>query len=226
MTTSAQAFKDAIYQQISRLGKAVSSPKRLEILDLLCQGPRTVEVLAKEAHLTVANASRHLQILHAARLVEAERRGLFVLYRLATGRVCEFARTMRSLAEERLAEMEQLVRRFLAGREGTEPVDREQLLTRIRAGAVTVLDVRPTEEFRAGHIPGAVSVPLRELPRRLADLPRDRDIVAYCRGPYCVLAVEAVSLLRRHGFTAYRLDWGVPDWRAHGLAVESVKEAP
>jgi len=218
-------FKDAIYEQFARIGKAVSSPKRLEILDLLCQGERTVDVLAKESGLTVANASQHLQVLRASRLVEAEKVGLFVTYRLADQAVCEFFRAMRILAESRLAEVEQIKRRFLEGREGMEPVDRDVLLKRVREGVVTVLDVRPEEEYRAGHIPGAISIPLKEMERRLSDLPRDQEIVAYCRGPYCVLSIQAVEMLRANGFHAVRLEEGVQDLRAMGFPISVGKES-
>ena len=214
-----RAFKDAIYEQFARIGKAVSSPKRLELLDLLCQGPRTVEVLAKESGLTVANASQHLQILRAARLIEAEKEGLFVNYRLADQTVCEFFRTMRVLAESRLAEVEQIKRRFLEGKEGMEPVDGQALMELVEKGAVTVLDVRPVEEYNAGHIPGAISIPLRELQLRLMDLPRDQEIVAYCRGPYCVLSIQAVEMLRAKGFQAVRLEEGIQDLRALGFPI-------
>ncbi|MHC4243626.1 MAG: ArsR/SmtB family transcription factor [Planctomycetota bacterium] len=212
-------FKDAIYEQFARIGKAVSSPKRLELLDLLCQGPRTVEVLAKESGLTLANASQHLQVLRATRLVEAEKEGLFVIYRLADQTVCEFFRTMRVLAESRLAEVEQIKRRFLEGREGMEPVDREALLELVREGAVTVLDVRPIEEYNAGHIPGALSIPLKELQLHLTALPRNQEIVAYCRGPYCVLSIQAVEMLRAKGFQAVRLEEGIQDLRAMGFPI-------
>jgi len=212
-------FKDAIYEQFARIGKAVSSPKRLELLDLLCQGERTVEVLAKESGLAVANASQHLQVLRAARLVEAEKAGLFVVYRLADQTVCEFFRTMRVLAESRLAEVELIKRRFLEGREGMEPVDRDELLVRVREEAVTVLDVRPVEEYNAAHIPGALSIPLKELKLHLSELPRDQEIVAYCRGPFCVLSVQAVEMLRGMGFHAVRLEEGISDWRAMGFPV-------
>jgi len=214
-----RAFKDAIYEQFARIGKAVSSPRRLELLDLLCQGPRTVEILAKESGLTVANASQHLQVLRAARLVAAEKEGLFVSYRLADQTVCEFFRTMRVLAERRLAEVEQIKRRFLDGREGMEPVDRKALLELVRKEAVTVLDVRPVEEYNAGHIPGAISIPLKELQLRLLDLPRDAEIVAYCRGPYCVLSIQAVEMLRAKGFHAVRLEEGIQDLRALGFPI-------
>jgi rhodanese-related sulfurtransferase len=214
-----RAFKDAIYEQFARIGKAVSSPKRLELLDLLCQSERTVEMLAKESGLTIANASQHLQVLRAARLVEAEKEGLYVMYRLADQTICEFFRVMRVLAESRLAEIEQIQRRFLEGREGMEPVDREALLELVREGAVTVLDVRPIEEYNAGHIPGAISIPLKELKLHLAELPRDQEIVAYCRGPYCVLSIQAVEMLRAKGFHAVRLEEGIQDLRAMGFPI-------
>ena len=220
-----RAFKDAIYDQFARIGKAVSSPKRLELLDLLCQGERTVDVLAKESGLTIANASQHLQVLRAARLVEAEKEGLFVVYRLADQTVCEFFRAMRILAENRLAEVEQIKHRFLEGKQGMEPVDREALIERVREGAVTVLDVRPVEEYTAGHIPGALSIPLNDLALQLAGLPRDRDIVAYCRGPYCVLSIEAVEMLRAKGFHAVRMEEGIQDLRAIGFPITEGQEA-
>jgi rhodanese-related sulfurtransferase len=214
-----RAFKDEIYEQFARIGKAVSSPKRLELLDLLCQGERTVEVLAKESGLAIANASQHLQVLHAARLVAAEKEGLFVIYRLADQTVCEFFRVMRVLAESRLAEVDQIKRRFLEGREGMQPVDREALLKLVREGAVTVLDVRPVEEYNAGHIPGALSIPLKDLKLHLSELPRDQEIVAYCRGPYCVLSIQAVEMLRAKGFQAVRLEEGIQDLRAMGFPI-------
>ena len=225
MKTPNRAFKDAIYEQFARIGKAVSSPKRLELLDLLCQGPRTVEVLAQESSLSVANASQHLQVLRAARLVEAEKEGLFVNYRLADQTVCEFFHAMRVLAESRLAEVEQIKRRFLEGREGMQPVDREALLELVRKGAVTVLDVRPVEEYRAGHIPDALSIPLKALKQHLTELPRDREIVAYCRGPYCVLSIEAVEMLRKKGFNAIRLEEGIQDLRAKGFPIATEEPA-
>ena len=219
MASRNRRFKTAIYEQFARIGKAISNPGRLELLDLLCQGPRTVEALAKEAGLGLANTSQHLKALREARLVEAEKSGLFVTYRLADDQVCRFFRSLRSLAEVRLTEVGEITRRFLDARQGLQPVDREQLLAKMRDGAVTVLDVRPTEEYRAGHLPGALSVPLKELERRLAELPHDREIVAYCRGPYCVLAVEAVEFLSSRGFAAFRLEEGVPDWQAKGFPV-------
>lgn len=219
MKNSNRQFKDAIYEQFSRIGKAVSSPKRLELLDLLCQGAKNVETLAQETGLTIANTSQHLQTLRTARLVEAEKDGFYVTYHLADQMVCEFFRSMRVLAENRLAEIEMIKRQFLEGREGMEPVDRIDLLKRVNEGAVTLLDVRPVVEYRSGHIPGALSVPLRKLEDLLSELPRNRDIVAYCRGPYCVLAVEAVELLRKNGFKAIRLEEGVQDWMAMGFTI-------
>jgi rhodanese-related sulfurtransferase len=214
-----RAFKDQIYEQLARVGKAVSSPRRLELLDLLCQAPRTVEELAREANQSVANASQHLKVLRAARLVEAEKAGLFVTYRLADPAVADFYRHLRLLAESRLAEIERVVRDHIEGRGPMEPIDREALLRRAAQGEVTVLDVRPAEEYEAGHIPGAVSVPLNELEGLLERLPRDQEIVAYCRGPYCLFAVEAVEILRAHGYRAMRLDDSLSDWRARGLPV-------
>jgi rhodanese-related sulfurtransferase len=213
-------FKNAVYEQLARIGKAVSSPKRLELLDLLCQAPRTVESLSQEANLTIANASQHLKVLLAARLVEAEKNGLFVTYRLADPAVGHFFLSLRSLAELRLAEIDRAVRQYMNGPGSMELLDREVLLERVAKGEVTVLDVRPVEEFEAGHIPGALSMPVKELESRLGQLPRDQEIVAYCRGPYCLLAVEAVERLRSLGFQATRLEDGVFDWRARGLAIE------
>ena len=225
MVSQNRAFKDSIYEQFARIGKAIDSPKRLELLDLLCQSERTVEALAKESNLSTANASQHLHVLRAARLVEAEKNGLFVTYRLADADVCSLVRSVRLLAEKSLLEVEAIAKQFLKGRGNLEPVEREKLVEEVRKGAVTVLDVRPAEEYIAGHIPGAVSVPLKELERCLSDLPRHQQIVAYCRGPYCVLAVQAVEILRAQGFHAVRLEDGVPDWRARGLPVAEGEQA-
>ncbi|MBT3175948.1 MAG: metalloregulator ArsR/SmtB family transcription factor [Desulfobacula sp.] len=213
-------FKDEIYDQFSRIGKAVSSPKRLELLDILCQGERTVEILARETSLTVANTSQHLQVLKNSRLVEQQKKGLYVVYSPAP-MVCEFFFSMRQVAENRIAEIEQIKNQFLAGKKGMEPVDRDALIKRIQNNDVTILDVRPPEEFKAGHIDGALSVPLNELELMLAKLPKNKEIVAYCRGPYCVLSVEAVELLNGKGYHAVRLEEGVQDWRAMGLSVAS-----
>jgi rhodanese-related sulfurtransferase/DNA-binding transcriptional ArsR family regulator len=219
MTTPGRRFKDTIYEQFARIGKAVSAPKRLELLDLLCQGPRTVEALAEQAALSVANASQHLRILRTARLVDAEKQGLYVEYRLADEAVARFYVALRGLAEARLGEVEQVTREYLDARGALEPVESDELIRRVRTGEVTVLDVRPVEEYRAGHIPGALSVPVGDLKARIKELPRDREVVAYCRGPYCVMAVEAVTILRARGFTAHRMEQGVTDWRARGWRV-------
>lgn len=224
MKNSNRQFKDDIYEQFSRIGKAVSSPKRLELLDLLCQGEKTVECLSRETGLTSANTSQHLQVLYAARLVETEKQGLYVKYRLADQMVCEFFRSMRMLAENRLAEIEMISRRFLKFRDGMQGVDRNDLLKRVRNGAVTVLDVRPAEEYRTGHIPGARSVPLEKLKKMLSRLPKDQEIVAYCRGPYCVLAIQAVEMLQEKGFKAIRLKEGVQDWLAMGFSISVGEE--
>jgi rhodanese-related sulfurtransferase len=224
MKSPNRKFKDAIYEQFSRIGKAVSSPKRLELLDLLCQGEKTVETLTQETGLTLANTSQHLQVLRAARMIEAEKEGLYVKYRLADQMVCGFLRSMRVLAENRLAEIEMIKRQFLKGRKGMEPVDRNDLLKRVKEGAVIVLDVRPAEEYHAGHIPGALSVPLEQLNKLFSKLPKNKEIVAYCRGPYCVLAVQAVEILQKKGFKAVRLEEGVQDWVAMGFSVSKGEE--
>lgn len=224
MTAAHRRFKDQIYEQLARVGKAVAAPKRLELLDLLSQGPRTVEALAEQASLSVANASQHLQVLRAARLVEAEKRGLYVEYRLAGDDVSRFFLSLRGLAESRLAEMEQVTRAYFEQRGAMEPVRGDELLRRVESGEVTVLDVRPAEEYRAGHIPGALSIPVTELKARIKDVPKGREVVAYCRGPYCVMAVEAVELLRKKGYRAHRMELGVADWRLRGLRVETGDE--
>lgn len=217
-------FKDAIYEQFARIGKAVSAPKRLELLDLLCQGPRSVERLAVEMGMSVANTSQHLQVLRAARLVDTEKRGLYVEYRLADDEVCRFFQGLRRVAELRLAEVERVTRTYHEQRGALEPVNRDELLRRVRHGEVTLLDVRPSEEFEAGHIPGALSIPLSELKKRLTSLSRTRDVVAYCRGPYCVMAMDAVDLLRKKGFRADRLEHGVVEWRARRWRIETGRD--
>jgi rhodanese-related sulfurtransferase len=224
MTTDGRQLKDAVYEQIARISKAAAAPKRLELLDLLSQGPRTVEALASLAGITVGNASQHLKILRAARLVDAQKQGLYVEYRLSDDEVARFFVVLRTLAKSRLAEIEGVAREYFAHRGALEAVQGDELVRRVRSGEVTVLDVRPVEEFRAGHIPGARSVPITELSARLQEIPKDCDVVAYCRGPYCVMAVEAAELLRRKGFTAYRMEQGVADWRARGWRIE--KTAP
>jgi rhodanese-related sulfurtransferase/DNA-binding transcriptional ArsR family regulator len=221
MSVAHRRFKDAIYEQLARVGKAVSAPKRLELLDLLCQGPRTVEALAAHAAISVANASQHLQVLRAARLIHAEKKGLYVEYRLAADDVGDFFVALRGLAETRLAEVDQVARAYFDERGGMEPVQGDELMRRVKSGAVTVLDVRPPEEYRAGHIPGALSIPVGELKARLKELPKGREVVAYCRGPYCVMAVEAVELLQKKGFQAHRMEQGIVEWRARGFRVQA-----
>lgn len=218
------SLNSAIYQQIARIGQATGSPSRLELLDLLSQGPRTVDALAKQTSQSFASTSHHLQVLRRARLVDAEKAGLYVTYRLADPQVGEFFLELRRLAESRLAEVQQVTREYLEQRGALEPVDNEELVRRVRAGEVTVIDVRPREEYVAGHIPGAISVPLADLPKRLRDLCKRHDIVAYCRGPYCVMALDAVDLLRRKGFRAQRLEHGVGEWRAQGWRVDTGEE--
>jgi rhodanese-related sulfurtransferase/DNA-binding transcriptional ArsR family regulator len=215
------SLKAAIYEQIARIGQATASPSRLELLDLLSQGPRTVEALAQQISQSVATTSHHLQVLRRARLVDAEKAGVYVTYRLADPRVGEYFLELRRLAESRLTEVQQVTRQYLEQRGALEPVDNEELARRVRAGEVTVIDVRPREEYVAGHIPGAISVPLADLPKRLRDLRKRDEIVAYCRGPYCVMSIDAVDLLRRKGFRAQRLEHGVAEWRAQGWRVDS-----
>ncbi len=213
--------KEQLYEQFSRIGKAVSSPQRLELLDLLCQGERPVENLAKEAKLSFANASRHLQILRGARLVTTRKEGTRIYYRLADDEVCSFFRSMRSLAERRLSEVHQIMADYFENRQSLEPADRISLLERARQGSVTILDVRPRLEYQSSHLPYAVSIPLQELKFRLDELPMNQEIVAYCRGPYCVLAQEAVKYLHSKGYKAVRLEDGVHEWNEAGLPVES-----
>lgn len=224
MAKSNRAFKDGIYEQLARVGKAVSAPKRLELLDLLCQGPRTVEVLAGQAAISVANASQHLKVLRASQLVAAEKQGLYVNYRLADAEVARFFVTLRQLATSRLVEIELVTREYFERRGALEAVEGADFVSRVRSGEVTVLDVRPVEEYQAGHIPGARSIPVSELEARLKEVPNDREVIAYCRGPYCVMAAEAVNLLRRKGFTAHRMELGVADWRARGWRVATAPD--
>lgn len=213
-------FKDRLFGQFARVGKAISSPRRLEIVDLLAQGERTVEEIAKETSVSVASASQHLQVLKASRMVEARREGLYVHYRLADEEVFRTWQAVRTFAESRLAEVDEVIDAYLEDRDALEAVDAAELMERMSDGSVVVLDVRPEEEYRAGHIPGALSVPVDALDAALQTLPKDREIVAYCRGPYCVFSDEAVALLRSRGYRAYRLRQGLPDWRAAGMPVE------
>lgn len=213
-------FKTAIYEQIARIGKAAASPARLEILDLLAQGARTVEAVAAGIGQSIANTSHHLQVLRGARLVETRKDGVYVTYRLADRQVGDFVLTLRTLAHTRLTEIERVTRDYLEQRGALEAVGNAELLRRVRSGQVTVIDVRPSEEFEAGHIPNAISVPLPELKKRLRELPKHREVVVYCRGPYCVMAVDAVEILRVRGFRAHRMELGVAEWRAAGGRIQ------
>lgn len=218
--TAHREFKDRLFEQFARVGKALASPKRLEIVDLLSQGERPVEEIARETAMSVASASQHLQALKAARMVESRREGLYVRYRLADEDVFRTWQAVRALAESRLAEVDRVVEAYLEDRDALEAVDATELMERLSDGSVVVLDARPGEEYRAGHIPGALSVPVDALEAGLQTLPKDRDLVAYCRGPYCVFSDEAVAFLRARGYRARRLRQGLPDWRAAGMPVE------
>jgi len=224
---SGRKFKDDLYKQFSLIGRALASPRRLEVLEVLAQGERSVEALAREVAQPLANTSHHLQVLREARLVEARKEGLRVYYRLADAAVFELIHIVRTVAESRLAEVERIVEKYLSARDELDPVSQHELLDRVRAGTVIVLDVRPAEEYQAGHIAGAKSIPVGELERRLAELASGQEIVAYCRGPYCVMAYKAVEILRASGHHARRLVDGFPEWRAEGFPVEaSAPEVP
>lgn len=216
-----RAFKVNLYRQFARLGKALASPARLELLELLAQGERSVEELAREADLGVANASAHLQALSRAQLVARRKTGLRVYYRLADPSVFRLWVALREAGEHQLAEIDRLVATYLQDRQSLQPVSREELVQRLGDGETIVLDVRPLLEYRQGHIAGARSIPVDELEQRLAELQQQRQIVAYCRGSYCVFADEAVTLLRAHGFAAKRYAEGYPDWAVAGLPIAS-----
>lgn len=218
---SHRQFKDPLYAQFARVGHAVASAKRIELLDLLSQGEKTVEQLAEQSGTPLKNTSAHLRVLRQARLVETRRDGTYVYYRLAGDDVFHFVRDLQSLSRSRLAEVEEVATLYIDGRDELEPVSMKELRRRMREGDITVIDVRPEEEYRAGHIPGALTIPVAHLKRRLAEIPKSRDVVAYCRGPYCVFSVEAVGILRKHGYRARRTSEGLPDWRASGLPVAS-----
>jgi rhodanese-related sulfurtransferase len=212
--------KASLSEEFARLAKALSSAKRIDLLDLLCQAERSVETLARLTGMSITNTSQHLQILRAARLVDVRKAGTRSLYGVSDAALCTFLYEMQRLARARLGEADRIVRDYFDRRDAIEPVGREELLERVRRQGVVVIDVRPAEEYEAGHIAGAVSVPLDELKSRLADLPRDAEVVAYCRGPFCVLAPQALDILRGAGFRARRLDGGLPEWRAAGHPVE------
>jgi len=221
---SHRIFKDRLYGQFARIGKALGSPHRLELLELLAQGERTVDALASESGLSMANASQHLQALREAGLVETRKQGLYVHYRLADPAVFELSRALRIVAEKRLAELDRLVRDHFGDRSDPEPVKMQDLLKRARKNEVVILDARPAREFGAGHIPGALSVPVEKLQQRLRELPKSKEYVAYCRGPYCVYADRAIELLRANGRRARRLVDGFPEWKAAGLPIETDEE--
>lgn len=215
----AREFKDLIFQQFANIATAFSSPKRLEIIDILKQGEKDVETLSRQISATFANTSRHLQILKNARLVESRRDGVRMHYRLADEKVFNCWKSLQSLAENRVAEIREVLRDFLAERNAMNAMSKEELWSRIESNDVIVLDVRPEEEFSTGHIPGAISIPLSELRERLNEIPHDREIVAYCRGPYCVLSPEAIKILLDEGYDASRLEEGLPEWKEAGLPV-------
>jgi rhodanese-related sulfurtransferase len=213
-------FKDLIFQQFANIATAFSSPKRLEIIDLLIQGEKDVETLSKQISSEFANTSRHLQILKNARLVESRRDGVRIYYRITEERVFNCWKSLQLLSESRVAELKQVLKGFLEERNAADTISTDELLSRIKSNDVIIIDVRPDEEYKNGHIKGSVSFPLAELKDRLDEIPKDREVVAYCRGPYCVLAPEAISILRSKGFNAVRLENGLPEWKAAGLPVE------
>ena len=217
---SYRELKDPLYANFARIGHAVSAPKRLELLDLLSQGEKTVEHLAEQSSTPIKNTSAHLRVLRQARLVETRRDGSYVRYRLADDEVTRFIRALQVLGQRRLAEVEQVTDLYLTSRDELEPVTLAELRRLIRDGEVTLLDVRPREEYEAGHIPGAISLPVAELNARSPELPKSKEVIAYCRGPYCVYSLEAVQLLRKHGYRARRAQEGLPEWRLSGLPIE------
>lgn len=213
--------KHVIFENLAEVAQALGHAHRLELLERMAQGPRSVEELATATDLTVANTSRHLQLLRRARLVEAERQGKRVFYRLAgDAEVVTLLKALGTVGERNIAEIQGVMRDFFSQRDALEAISREELATRLKDGMITVLDVRPEAEFSHGHLPGAINIPIGELKRRLADLPKRREIVAYCRGPYCVWSFDAVATLRAKGYRVRRLEDGFPEWKAAGLDVE------
>lgn len=209
---SPRRIKDLLYEQVARIGKAASSPKRLELIELLCQGEKTVDALAREAAISMKLASAHLRELRAANLVETEKQGKYVIYRIANRQVADFWVAIHSLAEDRLVELRMVIEQMASHPGELAPQDRDSLVKLARKGDVVVLDVRPADEFLAAHLPFARSIPLDELKQRLAELPTGKTVVAYCRGPYCLMARDAVELLRKKGYDALRLPEGVAEW--------------
>ncbi|MFK0690469.1 ArsR/SmtB family transcription factor [Mesorhizobium sp. IMUNJ 23033] len=212
--------KQKLYEQFAIVAKALGHPQRLELIEHLAQGPRSVEALAMKLGLPIANVSQHLQTLRRAGLLSAERNGKFVNYRLVDDSGLAAFASVRTVAERHLAEVDRIVRGYFEARDDMEPVTRQELAMRMHDGLVTVIDVRPPDEFALGHVPGAINVPLGDLPARLSELGKDKEVVAYCRGPWCVMSFEAVAALRSHGYAARRLADGMPEWRAAGMAVE------
>jgi ArsR family transcriptional regulator len=217
---SAVSPKLALFEQFALVARTLGHPQRLEILEQLGQGPRSVDRLADKLGLPIANVSQHLQNMRRAGLVAAERQGKFVIYRVAGASVLEAVSALQRVAEANLAEVDRVVRGYFGERDSLEPVSREELQSRMRDGLVTVLDVRPADEYALGHVPGAINVPLGELEARLASIGPGQQVVAYCRGPYCVLSFEAVATLRQKGIAAHRLEGGMPEWIAAGLPTE------
>lgn len=218
---SSESPKQALFAQFAAVAKAVAHPHRLALLEQLAQGERSVELLADRVQMSIANASQHLQQMRQSGLVSARREGKFVFYRLADDSVLDLLASIRRVAERNLAEVDRVVRGYFDDRDGMEPVSRTELMKRMKLGLVTLLDVRPADEFALGHLPGALNVQLGDLERRLRKLDKSKEVVAYCRGPYCVLSYEAVALLRARGFNVRRLQDGLPEWRAAGLPVEA-----
>ncbi len=214
-------FKQDVHAQLARVGMALSNGNRLELLECIAQGPRSVDELATMTRLSGANASKHLQEVRRAGLVRARKEGLRVFYELAGPDVVSLIAALGLVAETRLAEMAQLVRTYITARDDLEPIAAAELLKRSKLGLVTVLDVRPANEFAAGHLPGAINVPVEDLGKRMRKLPKGREVIAYCRGPYCLLSVDAVAMLRTKGYKARRLEDGFPEWKASGLPVEA-----
>lgn len=209
---NSRQIKDLLYEQVARIGKAACSPKRLELIELLCQGEKTVDALAREASISMKLASAHLRELRSARLVETEKRGKYVIYRIANRAVADFWVAIRSLAEDRLVELRSVIEQMVTHPTELAPQDRESLVKMARKGDVVVLDVRPADEFLAAHLPFARSIPVDELKLRLSELPTGKTVVAYCRGPYCLMARDAVELLRTKGYDAIWLPEGVAEW--------------
>ena len=213
-------IKDHLYAQVARIAKAVASPKRLELIELLCQGEKAVEVLASQANISVKLASAHLKELRLARLVETRKEGKYVFYRLAGTSVADLWVSLREQAEERLVELQVALSSLIHHGNDLQGIDRKTILEKARTGEVLVLDVRPEEEFEAAHLPHAKSLPVAELRKRLAEIPKDVPVVAYCRGPFCLMAKDATELLRKMGYQAFHLTDGVAEWRARGLPIE------